>query len=46
MPNGLTYFNTPGNGEVPKIHHQWRRQRKNAFFALSSDLRDRQVIFL
>lgn len=46
IPSGLTYFNTPGNGLMPKTHHQWRRQRDAAFFEPSSDLRDQQVVFI
>lgn len=46
IPNGLTYFNTPGNGLMPKTHHQWRRRRDIDFFDPSSDLRDQQVVFI
>ena len=46
IPKDITYLNTPGNGLLPKKHHEWRRQYESIFFDSASDLRDQQPQFI
>ncbi|MFZ4863168.1 aminotransferase class V-fold PLP-dependent enzyme [Sphingobacterium sp. Mn56C] len=46
IPEGISYFNTPGNGLLPKSHHAWRRQREYDFFNPKGDLREQQGPFI
>lgn len=46
IPNDITYLNTPGNGLMPRTHHEWRKNRDTDFFDVYGDLRDQQSIFI
>ena len=46
IPSDITYLNTPGNGLMPRSHHQWRRQRDKEFFDVRGDLREQQGAFI
>lgn len=46
IPNEIIYFNTPGNGLMPRSHHAWRSQRESEFFDVGGDLRDQQPAFM
>ncbi len=42
IPVNITYFNTPGNGLMPKKHYAWRSEWDKIFFDPNGHLRDQQ----
>jgi len=46
IPEGLLYFNTPGNGLLPKSHNTWREERDQTFYTPHGTLRDTQGDFV
>lgn len=46
IPKDLLYFNTPGNGLMPKTHDAWREQRDRDFFHPEGFLREQQGDFM
>lgn len=46
IPKDVYYLNTPGNGLLPRAHHQWRARRERDYFDPSSNLRDQHTEFI
>ncbi|MBE8713492.1 aminotransferase class V-fold PLP-dependent enzyme [Sphingobacterium hungaricum] len=46
IPKDLLYFNTPGNGLMPKTNYAWREQRDRDFFNPQDPLREQQGDFI
>ena len=42
IPPNIIYLNTPGNGLMPQMHYEWRKEWERIFYDPSGHLRDQQ----